>query len=404
MIFVDYTDCIPLNGVKIHGGAEYARRVLTLLAKNGLMIEVLIPKEYKDYIREDKALFSRKEITVTAIEGMEVFHANDENAILFIPLIATHRMRVISAIKANNPNLKVYVTIHGTRLLDLKPDIMDMFYKGKRNRELFFLGEHVKYFASKILYKYTFSKFIPLFDGVITVSNDSLQKIQRLSSPVEITIFYEGSQNIDKWGMREPVAKGRKNIFLFVSGGRPEKNLLRTLIAFQNLKQEGETTMRLIATGISEEKKTDLLKCSLLDASCMESNVIFLPYVSDEKLDELYRSCKFILYPSKSEGFGLPLVDSCLYGIPCITSSLTATSEVLGSSAIYVDPYSVRSIQGGMRCALEMEYEEMLEGLKKTQKRVIASIEAADYDFVRYMKRKVEEIQVESIGCCRGGE
>lgn len=385
MLFIDYTNCVPLDGVKISGGAEYARRMIALLDKNNILMTVLVPSVYKDVIDEDAAMFQLNNVRVETIEKITkyAFPKNEFNT-LFIPLMATHRISDIEKIKGNNPNLHVYVTIHGTRLVDLKPDALDSYYLGS-NQSMYMIKQRIKYFATKKMYAGIFCKYMPLFDGVFTVSNDSMQKIQSICKPCKLLLFYCGSLNSD-FDHLKSVSYDKDDYFLFVSGGRPEKNLLRTLIAFQKFRSSTNGKMRLIATGLSEEIQKRLKLCPELDFDSIRDYVELLPYVSSNELKRLYANCKCMLYPSKSEGFGLPLIDACYNNIPCITSSITATPEVLGSAAIYVNPYSVESIAEGMNRFENTDYKIMVDSVVNAQLRAKYSIEAADKDFVAFFK------------------
>lgn len=68
------------------------------------------------------------------------------------------------------------------------------------------------------------------------------------------------------------------------------------------------------------------------------SNVIFTGYISDEKLDELYRGAKFFLYPSRYEGFGLPLLEAMAYKLPILASDIEVFHELAGDAISYFDP------------------------------------------------------------------
>jgi glycosyltransferase involved in cell wall biosynthesis len=60
--------------------------------------------------------------------------------------------------------------------------------------------------------------------------------------------------------------------------------------------------------------------------------------LSDEELDEAYRSCLFTIFPSLSEGWGLPIAESLAYGKFCLASNRTSIPEVGGDLIDYFDP------------------------------------------------------------------
>ena len=68
------------------------------------------------------------------------------------------------------------------------------------------------------------------------------------------------------------------------------------------------------------------------------NNVIFTGLVSDEELVCLYRSASLFVFPSFSEGFGLPPLEAMAHGVPVASSNRSCLPEVLGEAALYFDP------------------------------------------------------------------
>ncbi|PHY22899.1 hypothetical protein CSW59_00490 [Caulobacter sp. BP25] len=60
--------------------------------------------------------------------------------------------------------------------------------------------------------------------------------------------------------------------------------------------------------------------------------------VSDEELRSLYTNAIAFVFPSLTEGFGLPPLEAMLCDCPAIVSSAAAIPEVCGEAALYVDP------------------------------------------------------------------
>ena len=69
--------------------------------------------------------------------------------------------------------------------------------------------------------------------------------------------------------------------------------------------------------------------------------VKFLSNIDDTGLNWLYRNCRFTVFPSVREGFGLPVVESLAYGKLCIASNATAIPEASQGIAIHLDPHDM---------------------------------------------------------------
>lgn len=70
--------------------------------------------------------------------------------------------------------------------------------------------------------------------------------------------------------------------------------------------------------------------------------------VSDAELRDLYRGAIALVFPSFSEGFGLPLVEALGLGTPCVAADIPGSREAAGALGVYVDPASADSIAEGM--------------------------------------------------------
>ncbi len=60
--------------------------------------------------------------------------------------------------------------------------------------------------------------------------------------------------------------------------------------------------------------------------------------MEDSDLAALYQGALFTVYPSLTEGWGLPVQESLAFGVPCIASKAGAIPEVGRDLAVYVDP------------------------------------------------------------------
>ena len=59
-----------------------------------------------------------------------------------------------------------------------------------------------------------------------------------------------------------------------------------------------------------------------------------LGYISPERLPALYRGASAFVYPSRFEGFGIPVIEAMACGVPCIVSSHPSLDEASGDAAV----------------------------------------------------------------------
>jgi glycosyltransferase involved in cell wall biosynthesis len=63
-------------------------------------------------------------------------------------------------------------------------------------------------------------------------------------------------------------------------------------------------------------------------------------YVADEELPAFYRGAEVFVYPSRFEGFGIPIIEAMACGVPCVVSSHPSLDEACGDAAVRADPES----------------------------------------------------------------
>jgi glycosyltransferase involved in cell wall biosynthesis len=85
-----------------------------------------------------------------------------------------------------------------------------------------------------------------------------------------------------------------------------------------------------------------------------ERGFVILPeYVPESQLPGLYAGATALLYPSWTEGFGLPVVEALASGIPVITGTAAALREVGGDEAEYIDPADIDGLADQIRQVAE---------------------------------------------------
>ena len=73
----------------------------------------------------------------------------------------------------------------------------------------------------------------------------------------------------------------------------------------------------------------------------LKERVLFPGFVEDLDLPALYSSSSIMGFPSIYEGFGLPVIEAMACGVPVFVSTSSCLPEVVGQSALLVDPYDL---------------------------------------------------------------
>jgi glycosyltransferase involved in cell wall biosynthesis len=88
-----------------------------------------------------------------------------------------------------------------------------------------------------------------------------------------------------------------------------------------------------------------------------------LGFVADDDLPALYRGAEVFAYPSRFEGFGIPVVEAMACGVPCVVSSHPSLDEACGDAAVRADPESPEELAAGVERAIGERDELVARGL-----------------------------------------
>ena len=114
---------------------------------------------------------------------------------------------------------------------------------------------------------------------------------------------------------------------LFVGEAEPRKDLATLVAAASMLPESLRTSIVFVIAGKTNRGMSDALRASGVRFS-IEGEV------SDERLASLYAGASVFAFPSRYEGFGLPVLEAMSYGAPVVASDAPAVVEAAGDAAL----------------------------------------------------------------------
>lgn len=136
---------------------------------------------------------------------------------------------------------------------------------------------------------------------------------------------------------------------LFLGTLEPRKNISRLIQAFEQLPSESH----LVIAGKLGWRYAEIFE--LMKRSQKRKFIHYLGYVPEIDKPGLLKLASVFAWPSLYEGFGLPPLEAAAVGTPVVTSSVTSLPEVMGESALLVNPYNVEEIAHALNVLLTQE-------------------------------------------------
>lgn len=178
-------------------------------------------------------------------------------------------------------------------------------------------------------------------DLIIAVSQQTkTDLIQHFNvSPQKIKVVYQGCDPAFRQQENEAIKEAVRTKYrlpekfiLNVGTIETRKNLLIIAKALKNITAD----IFLVVVG-RQTKYADEIK-NYLVKEALQNRVLFLSDVSFRDLPAIYQLAKVFVYPSRYEGFGIPIAEALSSGTPVIAATGSCLEEAGGPDSFYVDP------------------------------------------------------------------
>lgn len=258
-------------------------------------------------------------------------------------------------------NTKSIVTIH---------DLIFLRYPG-----------YYTFFDRKI-YTYKFRKACRNSDRIIAISECTKRDIVSFFHIPErkIEVIYQGCDESFKSTIPEEKLKKVRQKYdlperyiLYVGSIESRKNLLLLARALKHT----ESSVPVIAIG-KRTAYADKVE-GYLKANGLETRMQMLSGIPFDELPAFYRMAAVFVYPSRFEGFGIPLLEALNSGVPVIGATGSCLEEAGGPGSVYIDPDDEKGLARSIDRILsdESAREKMIREGKEYAKRFEAPVIAA---------------------------
>jgi len=249
------------------------------------------------------------------------------------------QLTLLKQVRSQKPDLVFFPAAHQPIMYrgEVVTTIQDLTAARFRNPAKNWLVFTFKQSVYRLLIKVVSRKSVHLITPTEFVKDD-VARFAHINSR-KITVTHESADKItDK---AEPVQELEdKQFIMYVGRPTSHKNLARLIDAFEILRQK-QPHLRLVLAG---KKDTLYYQHEKSVKARGIKNVIFTDFVSEGQLRWLYEHTTAYVFPSLSEGFGLPGLEAMQHGAPVVSSNATCLPEVNQDAALYFDPLNTQDM------------------------------------------------------------
>jgi glycosyltransferase involved in cell wall biosynthesis len=199
------------------------------------------------------------------------------------------------------------------------------------------------YYDPKVVEKQRVS--IERANAVIVVSNNTKKDLLNIfhTDESKVHVIYHGINLPTDRDMSSPALFDFPYI-LYVGRRSEYKNFRPFAKAFKEV-QKAYPDLKLICTGgaFSKEELDYLDSIGLSNESSIKA-----VFVDDKQLRILYRDAKMFVFPSKYEGFGMPILEAWSCHCPVVLAHASCFPEIAKDAAVYFDPNSLEEMKESM--------------------------------------------------------
>jgi glycosyltransferase involved in cell wall biosynthesis len=197
-------------------------------------------------------------------------------------------------------------------------------------------------------------RMFPQMDAIICVSQSTQKDLVDFYGvdPAKTRVIYHGVGPLTRSpeNAKRLRQRVRREYLLYVGMRASFKNFTGLLRAFYETGLKDSMDLLVLGGGpLTADEKDLIAKWKLSDS------VISMPRVSDGLLAEAYAGARLLVYPSWSEGFGLPPLEAMTLGCPVLATNRPSVPEICQDAPFYFDPADQASFNDALLQAVSDE-------------------------------------------------
>jgi glycosyltransferase involved in cell wall biosynthesis len=122
----------------------------------------------------------------------------------------------------------------------------------------------------------------------------------------------------------------------------PRKNIFNLLAAYKNIIARGYLLPKLVLIGGKGWKNKQLH--SLIESGIADGTILYLGFLDNALLPQVYGGCEFFIMPSVYEGFGIPILEAQYSGAPVVHGVHSSMCEASADVSLKIET-DIRSIE-----------------------------------------------------------
>ena len=205
------------------------------------------------------------------------------------------------------------------------------------------------------IYAWKFRQTIREADHIIAISECTKRDIIEYGDVDEskISLIYQSCA--PKFTVSQSAAP-RERYILSVGSIEARKNILLVVKALPYLPDDVKLVIVGRHTPYTDEVST------YAEKEHLSHRIRIMHGVSDEALPKLYAEAEAFVYPSRYEGFGIPIIEAISCGLPVVACTGSCLEEAGGPDSLYVDPDDAQAMAQAIR--------QVLRGAEGREKRI----------------------------------